>query len=146
MKIGLVGGTGREGSGLAMRWARAGHEVTIGSRNAERGVARAAELSEQCGKTIGGGDNLAACDAEVVVVAFGSVAKFVRYVIPDLRERGLKVGFVRPITLWPFPERAVAEAAEGARCVAVFEQSAGQTLGAEGLGPLIEGQVRGHDD
>lgn len=68
MKIGLVGGTGREGSGLAMRWARAGHEVVIGSRDGARGEARAKELSELAGAAITGGDNLAACDAEVVVV------------------------------------------------------------------------------
>jgi 2-oxoglutarate/2-oxoacid ferredoxin oxidoreductase subunit alpha len=66
-------------------------------------------------------------DAETVVVAFGSPARFVRSVVRDLREAGERVGFVRPITLWPFPADAVAAAA-GARTVAVFELSAGQLI------------------
>jgi len=66
-------------------------------------------------------------DAETVVVAFGSPARFVRSVVRDLREAGERVGFVRPITLWPFPADAVVAAA-GARTVAVFELSAGQLI------------------
>jgi 2-oxoglutarate ferredoxin oxidoreductase subunit alpha len=67
-------------------------------------------------------------DAEVVVVAFGSLAKFVRHVVRELRVEGVRVGYLRPITLWPFPSAAVASAAEGARCVAVLEQNAGQMI------------------
>ncbi len=44
MKIAMIGGTGPQGMGLALRWARAGVEVVIGSRDAERGKAKAAEL------------------------------------------------------------------------------------------------------
>lgn len=44
MRIGIVGGTGKEGRGLALRWARAGHEVRLGSRDADRARACAAEL------------------------------------------------------------------------------------------------------
>jgi 8-hydroxy-5-deazaflavin:NADPH oxidoreductase len=63
MRIGLVGGTGREGRGLAQRWARAGHAIAVGSRQAERGRACAAELG------VSGGDNASAvAGAEVVVV------------------------------------------------------------------------------
>ncbi len=39
MRIGIVGGTGKEGVGLGLRWAQAGHEVIIGSRDAERAPA-----------------------------------------------------------------------------------------------------------
>ena len=46
MRIGLVGGTGKEGRGLAARWARAGHEVVIGSRDPGRGDNRAAAACE----------------------------------------------------------------------------------------------------
>ncbi len=67
-------------------------------------------------------------DAELVVVAFGSLARFARYVVRALRREGLRVGFVRPITLWPFPAEAVARAAQGARRVAVLEQNAGQMI------------------
>ncbi|HSS09547.1 MAG TPA: hypothetical protein VLL25_06655, partial [Acidimicrobiales bacterium] len=41
--------------------------------------------------------------AEYVVVAFGTVAKFIRYVVSHLRADGVPIGYVRPITLWPFP-------------------------------------------
>ena len=70
MKIGIVGGTGREGRGLAIRWAKAGHEVFIGSRQAEKGAARAEALSDEHGVVIQGADNASACRyAEVIVVA-----------------------------------------------------------------------------
>ncbi len=42
-------------------------------------------------------------DAETIVVAFGSPAKFVKYAIAQLRDAGHRIGYVRPITLWPFP-------------------------------------------
>ncbi len=65
MRIALVGGTGREGRGLAVRWARAGHDVVIGSRDAARAAARAEEL----GHGITGGANADVCrGAEVVVL------------------------------------------------------------------------------
>jgi 2-oxoglutarate ferredoxin oxidoreductase subunit alpha len=67
-------------------------------------------------------------DAEVVVVAFGSLARTARYVVRELRREGHRVGLVRPVTLWPFPAEAVAQAAAGARCVAVLEQNAGQMI------------------
>src|SRR5207253_1577692 len=54
-------------------------------------------------------------DAEHVVVAFGTPAKFVRYAVRRLRDKGVRVGYVRPITLWPFPAEAVAAAAAGER-------------------------------
>ncbi len=69
MQIGLVGGTGKEGSGLAMRWAQAGHSVRIGSRDPIRGKERARELSEQAQVTIEGGDHQQAIqNSEVVIV------------------------------------------------------------------------------
>ena len=67
-------------------------------------------------------------DAEHIVVAFGTAAKFVRYVVGKMRADGIRVGYVRPISLWPFPEQAVAETAEGKRSVMVFENSAGQLI------------------
>jgi len=69
-------------------------------------------------------------DAEHVVVAFGTPAKFVRYAVRRLREQGLRVGYTRPITLWPFPSEAVVEAVSGAavRSVLVFELNAGQMI------------------
>ena len=66
--------------------------------------------------------------AEVLVVAFGSLARFARHVVRELRGEGHRVGIFRPITLWPFASEALAEAARGARCVAVLEQNAGQMI------------------
>ena len=67
-------------------------------------------------------------DAETVVVAFGSPAKFVKYAVAQLRDEGLRVGWVRPITLWPFPVDAVRAATRGARVVGSFEISSGQLV------------------
>ena len=65
-------------------------------------------------------------DAEFVVVAVGIVARAARRAVADLRAEGLKVGLFRPITLWPFPERAARETAGRARRVLVAEMNAGQ--------------------
>jgi 2-oxoglutarate ferredoxin oxidoreductase subunit alpha len=75
-------------------------------------------------------------DAELVVVAFGTAARFARYAVRELRGEGVRVGLLRPITLWPFPHEAVAQAAEGARGVAVFELNAGQMIDDVRLGVL----------
>jgi 2-oxoglutarate ferredoxin oxidoreductase subunit alpha len=67
-------------------------------------------------------------DAETLVVAFGTAAKFVEHVVRELRADGYKVGWFRPISLWPFPGEALEAAAAGARTVAVFELNAGQMI------------------
>jgi 2-oxoglutarate ferredoxin oxidoreductase subunit alpha len=67
-------------------------------------------------------------DAELAVVAFGSPARFVKYAVSVCRERGLRVGWIRPISLWPFPAEAVLAAARRVKTVAVFEQNAGQMI------------------
>lgn len=67
-------------------------------------------------------------DAELVVVAFGSPAKFIRYVVEELRAEGVPVGFVRPITLFPFPSTTLSALAPRVRAFAVYENSAGQMV------------------
>jgi NADPH-dependent F420 reductase len=67
MRIGIVGGTGKLGSGLALRWARAGHTIAIGSRDAARARAHVAELA--AGAMEGGDNAWSAREAEVVVLA-----------------------------------------------------------------------------
>jgi 8-hydroxy-5-deazaflavin:NADPH oxidoreductase len=70
MRIAILGGTGKEGRGLALRWAKAGHNVVVGSRDAARAVQAAAELSALGCGTIRGGDYAVALEgAEVVVVS-----------------------------------------------------------------------------
>jgi 8-hydroxy-5-deazaflavin:NADPH oxidoreductase len=67
--IAIIGGTGPEGSGLALRWARAGETIIIGSRNAERAKATASSIAERGGATnISGTDNASACAAAEIVV------------------------------------------------------------------------------
>lgn len=67
-------------------------------------------------------------DAELVIVAYGTSARLIRPVIDDARADGLRVGLIRPITLWPFPSRLVAETAEHAREFLVVEMSLGQMV------------------
>jgi len=70
MKIAVLGGTGKEGSGLALRWANAGHDVIIGSRDAAKAQQAAEELKLALGgnTTLSGADNLSAAQASDVIV------------------------------------------------------------------------------
>ena len=67
-------------------------------------------------------------DAETVVVAFGTAAKFVAYVVDELRAQGHSIGWFRPVTLWPFPGEDLEKATRNAKKVLVFEVNAGQML------------------
>ncbi|MFQ6018925.1 MAG: hypothetical protein ACE5KF_12120, partial [Kiloniellaceae bacterium] len=67
-------------------------------------------------------------DAELVVVAFGTSARLIRPAIEQARADGLPVGLIRPITLWPFPSRLIAETAERVREFLVVEMSMGQMV------------------
>jgi 2-oxoglutarate ferredoxin oxidoreductase subunit alpha len=69
---------------------------------------------------------LACDDAEVLIVAIGISARAARRAVALARERGVKAGLFRPITLWPFPEEALRTAAAGVRAVLVPEMNAGQ--------------------
>ena len=83
-------------------------------------------------------------DAETVIVAFGSPAKFVKYAIAQLRAAGHRIGYVRPITLWPFPYddgRARPRAARTCGASAASSSSAGQMvddvrIGVAGRAPV----------
>jgi len=67
-------------------------------------------------------------DADVVVVAFGTPGRYVRAAVRQLRDAGQRVGWVRPITIFPFPSETVAMAAAGARMVLVYENNQGQMV------------------
>jgi 2-oxoglutarate/2-oxoacid ferredoxin oxidoreductase subunit alpha len=67
-------------------------------------------------------------DADVVVVAFGTPGRYIRAAVRSLRDDGAKVGWIRPISLVPFPAAAIAAAAENARAVAVYENNQGQMI------------------
>jgi len=64
-------------------------------------------------------------DAEVVVVAFGSVSRMTHEIIVEAREEGYKLGMFRPVTLWPFAEEAFEKAIKNAKAVVVLEHNAG---------------------
>ncbi|MDI7247319.1 MAG: 3-methyl-2-oxobutanoate dehydrogenase subunit VorB [Bacillota bacterium] len=67
-------------------------------------------------------------DADVVLVAYGTTARIARAALDRARERGLRVGLFRPISLWPFPYEALAAATAGASHVLVVEMSLGQMV------------------
>lgn len=68
-------------------------------------------------------------NAELVVVAYGTPGRYLRYAVNQLRAEGVPVGFVRPITLWPFPTTELASAiGHDTKAVAVFEMNAGQMI------------------
>lgn len=78
--IGIIGGTGREGNGLAYRWAKAGHQVIIGSRSEEKALAAAADLAAmlpQDAKILGmtNAEAVARCDIAVLTVPFSAHAE-----------------------------------------------------------------------
>jgi 2-oxoglutarate ferredoxin oxidoreductase subunit alpha len=67
-------------------------------------------------------------DADIVVVAYGSASRVVQSAMNMAREEGLKVGMFRPITVSPFPNKAINEACKNAKKVLVVEMSLGQML------------------
>ncbi len=67
-------------------------------------------------------------DADLVVAAYGTTARIVRSAMEAARQEGLRVGLIRPITLWPFPVEPFARAAERAKAFLSVEMSAGQMV------------------
>ena len=142
MRIGIVGGTGKEGVGLGLRWAQAGHEVIIGSRDAERARAKAAELHGPGRQVDGKSNRDAAAAAEVVVLTVPATG--LSATLPELREacRGkVVVSTVVPLTFGggrlftPPPQGSAAEQAQEilgaeARVVAAFHHIAAHELSA----------------
>ncbi len=67
-------------------------------------------------------------DAEVIIVAYGVVARIARTAVDRAREEGIPVGMIRPITLWPFPFKEISAAAETFRMFLTVEMSCGQMV------------------
>lgn len=142
MRIAILGGTGPEGAGLGLRWARAGHQIIIGSRDAGRAQAKAAELAGQApgGAILGMPNAEAARAGEVVVLAFP--AQGLTATLAEVREacRGKPVvSAVVPLTFGgprlftPPAEGSAAELAQRllgpeARVVAAFHHIAAHEL------------------
>jgi 2-oxoglutarate ferredoxin oxidoreductase subunit alpha len=66
--------------------------------------------------------------AEIVVVAYGVAARIVRSAVAKARRDGIKVGWIRPITLWPFPTEQIKRAADEFRVFLTVEMSLGQMV------------------
>lgn len=79
-------------------------------------------------------------DADILIVAHGTVGRIAKSVVKMAREEGLKVGLFRPITLYPYPYDALAKAAEKTSLVMTVEMSSGQML--EDVKLAICGKVR----
>jgi NADPH-dependent F420 reductase len=144
MRIAIVGGTGKEGAGLGSRWAAAGHEIIIGSRDAERARGKATELQARvpAARVSGMSNRDAAAAAELVVLAVP--AGGLGATLPDIRDacRGkVVVSTVVPLTFGggrlftPPAEGSSAEEAQSilgpdARLVAAFHHIAAHELSA----------------
>jgi 8-hydroxy-5-deazaflavin:NADPH oxidoreductase len=141
VNIAILGGTGKEGAGLAVRWAKLGHSIIIGSRDAERAKAKATELRDVAHAIpiIGHGNAEAAALGELVVIALPAVG--LANTLPESREacRGkVVVSTVVPLTFGGprlFTPPAVGSSAEEvqallpeARVVAAFHHIAAHEL------------------
>ena len=141
MNIAILGGTGKEGAGLAARWAAAGHAIVIGSRDAARARAKAAELAARAkAPGFAGASNAdAARQGEVVVLALPAAG--LAQTLPEVREgcRGkvvvstaVPLTFGGPRLFTPPPAGSSAEEAQAllpeARVVAAFHHIAAHEL------------------
>jgi NADPH-dependent F420 reductase len=98
-KIAVVGGTGPQGKGLAYRFAAAGHEVRVGSRDASRATEIAASIAEHAGAPVEGGTNndvAQAADIVVLTVPYDGHAELVPALEPSLRGK-IVVSCVNPL-------------------------------------------------
>lgn len=78
-------------------------------------------------------------DAELLLVGYGIVSRVLRSAVEEARREGLRAGLFRPITLWPFPSKALAQAAVHVEKVLVVELSNGQML--EDVRLALDGKV-----
>jgi len=78
-------------------------------------------------------------DADYLVVAFGSAARISLKSVELLREEGIKVGMLRPITLWPFPTKVLAKYADKVKSMLTVELNAGQMI--EDVRLAVNGKV-----
>jgi 8-hydroxy-5-deazaflavin:NADPH oxidoreductase len=119
--IAIIGGTGPEGSGLALRWARAGETIIIGSRDSQRALATADEIREKTGGEVSGAENKAACEsADIVVltVPFEVHAEMLKHLKPAIRPGQIVVDTTVPL--------AASVGGKPTRTIGVWQGSAAQ--------------------
>jgi NADPH-dependent F420 reductase len=125
LKIAVIGGTGAEGSGLAARWAHAGHQVAIGSRSADKAQAAAAELNALLGgERVSGGDNrmvTQAADVVVLTVPFSGQMPTVRE-LKDVLAGKILIDVTVPLVP---PKVSTVQLPPGGSCVVAVQQELG---------------------
>ena len=100
-RVAVIGGTGDEGFGLALRWAKAGIEVTIGSRDATRGQEAAQKLSDIVGARANGATNQEAAeshDVVVVTVPFAGQAAIYKSIADHVRADAIVIDGTVPVS------------------------------------------------
>ena len=148
--IAVLGGTGPEGFGLALRWAQAGETVIIGSRDAARAQDAANKIKQRVpGANISGNENIAACaaaDLLVLTIPFEGHAALLKQLKPAIRPGSIVVDTTVPLaasvggrasrTLGVWQGSAAQETAEllpkGISVVAAFHNAGAELLNADG--------------
>lgn len=149
--IAILGGTGPEGSGLALRWAQAGETVIIGSRDAQRAQEAAERIRLQAGgdAKISGLENMAACaeaDLILLTIPFSGHAALIKQIKPALGPGSIVIDATVPLaasvggrasrTLGVWQGSAAQETAElvppGVAVVAAFHNVGAEMLNAPG--------------
>ena len=148
--IAVLGGTGPEGFGLALRWAQAGETVIIGSRDATRAQDAANKIKQRApGTNISGSENIAACaaaDLLVLTIPFEGHAALLKQLKPAIRPGSIVIDTTVPLaasvggratrTLGVWQGSAAQETAElvpkGISVVAAFHNAGAELLNADG--------------
>ena len=121
--IAVLGGTGPEGFGLALRWARSGETVIVGSRNAERAREAATKIQAAVGKDakVSGEENNSACataDLLVLTIPFEGHAALLKQIKPAIRPGSIVVDATVPL--------AASVGGRATRTLGVWQGSAAQ--------------------
>ena len=95
---------------------------------AERRAIMMAEKYDRIRETEQRWEEIALDDADLVVVAFGTCGRIARSAVREARSMGIKVGMIRPITLWPFPTKPIEAALKTAKGILVAEMNMGQMI------------------
>jgi 8-hydroxy-5-deazaflavin:NADPH oxidoreductase len=157
-RVGIIGGTGALGRGLAVRLAAAGHRVVIGSRDADRARQSAASLPTSMRGEVTGGTNLDACDADLVLLTVPWAAHAATLMqLGDAIKDSVLVDCVNPLGFddqgpfaLPVPEGSACEQAQqlvpSARVVGAFHHVSAPKLLDEAAALETDVMVVGDDD
>jgi NADPH-dependent F420 reductase len=121
--IAIVGGTGPEGYGLALRWTRAGESIVIGSRDAERARTVATQIADKAGAlgSVEGVENAVAvkmCDTVILTVPYAGQAELLKQLKPAFRQGTVLIDATVPL--------ATAVGGKPTRVLGVWEGSAAE--------------------